>query len=220
MIRDMLGLAARVFICCGVIYPSLVADTAAAGAANEQRGAVRQAVVKKHDTNGDGKLDAEEEAVVVEKIAPEVAVEILGRESKNGWLGSARGKIDKVGVMVDPEYPFYPEAAVRGGYRSVPMLIIAGRKDPFFGGKAPTVPEAKAAGLGNVEWLFDGLRQAIDEQNDAPHKLLVLNTGHVPTVKQDGRPVHDEVDAFIKGVVAARTSHPFEKIKTGELVGR
>ena len=113
--------------------------------------------------------------------------------------------------MKDPDYPFYPEAAVKAGYRSVPMLIIAGRKDPFFGAKAPQIPEAKAAGLGNVEWMYDGLRKAIDEQKDSPHKLVVLNTGHVPTVKDDGHPVHDEVDTFIRKAVSVSTSYPFEK---------
>ena len=81
------------------------------------------------------------------KIVPQDAVDILKRESK--WLGGARGLIEKVGVMIDPEYPFHPEAAVRAGYKSVPLLILAGKKDPFFGGKGiPPIAEAKAAGLG------------------------------------------------------------------------
>jgi len=146
------------------------------------------------------------------KIAPEVAVEIMERESKTTWWGAPRGKIEKVGVMSDPEYPFYPEAAVKAGYRSVPMLIIAGTRDPFFGGKAPVVAEAKAAGMGNVEWMWDGLRQAIDGQKNSPHELLLLEgTGHVPTAKKDGHRVHDDVDAFIRRAVSSRASFPFAK---------
>jgi hypothetical protein len=144
------------------------------------------------------------------KIAPSEAVEILKRESKERWLGAPRDQIEKVGVMIDPDYPFHPEAAVRAGYKSTPMLIVVGTQDPFFGARAPTIPEAKAAGLGNVEWLFDGLRKAIDEQTCSPHKMVCLNTGHVPTVKQDGHPVHDEVDAFVRKVSSSRTSFPFE----------
>ncbi|MHC4742142.1 MAG: hypothetical protein ACYS8Z_09535 [Planctomycetota bacterium] len=140
-------------------------------------------------------------------VVPKEALDIFKRESK--WLGSPRGLIEKVGVMIDPEYPFHPEAAVRAGYKSVPMLILAGRKDHFFGGKGiPPVAEAKAGGLGNVEWMFDGLRQAIKEQKDSPHKLVVLNTGHVPTNKE-GTPAHDEVDKFIGKAVSSRARYPF-----------
>jgi len=113
--------------------------------------------------------------------------------------------------MVDPDYPFYPEAAVKDGFRAVPMLVITGKADPFHGAKAATIPEAKAAGMGNSEWMFDGLRKAIAEQKDSPHKLLVLSTGHVPTAKKDGHPVHDEVDKFIRKAVSSRKSYPFKK---------
>jgi len=145
------------------------------------------------------------------KIAPKEAVEILKRESKDRWYGSPKGTIEKVGVMADTEYPFYPEAAVRAGFNSVPMLVIAGKGDPFWGARAPVIPEAKAAGLGNVEWMYDGLRQAIKEQKISPHKLLVTKTGHVPTAKKDGHPVHDEVDKFIRKVISSRKSYPFQK---------
>jgi len=144
------------------------------------------------------------------KIAPEVAVDIMVPESKDTWWGVPRGKIEKVGVMVDPEYPFYPEAAVKAGYRSVPMLVVAGRNDPFFGARAPVIPEAKAENMGNVEWLFDGMRQAIDEQESSPHRFLLVNAGHVPTVKSPGHSVHDDVDAFIRKAAAARATYPFE----------
>jgi len=143
------------------------------------------------------------------RIVPKKAVEIFGRESK--WLGYPRGLIEKVGVMIDPEYPFIPEAAVRAGYNSVPMLIIAGTKDPFFGGsEVPTIAEARAAGMGNVQWMWEGMRQAIEQQKDSPHKLVMLNTGHVPTNKEGNR-AHDEVDAFIRQAVSARPSYPFKE---------
>ena len=145
------------------------------------------------------------------KIAPKEAVEILRRESKERWYGSPRGVTEKVGVMNDTDYPFYPEAAVKAGFRSVPMLVIAGKGDPFWGARAPVIPEAKAAGLGNVEWMYDGMRQAIAEQKNSPHRLLVTKTGHVPTAKKDGHPVHDEVDRFIREVVSSRKSYPFQK---------
>lgn len=144
------------------------------------------------------------------RIAPAAAFDIVKRDNQEFWIGGTQGKIEKVGVMADPRYPFYPEAAVKAGFRSVPMLVIAGRKDPFFGARAPVIPEAKAAGMGNVEWMFDGLRQVIAAQKDSPHQLLVMNAGHVPTAKKDGHPVHDQVDAFIRRVTAKNPSVPFE----------
>jgi hypothetical protein len=87
-------------------------------------------------------------------------------------------------VVTDPEYPFYPEAAVKAGYTSVPMLVVAGKQDPFFGGKAPIIPEAKAAGLGHVEWMFDGLRKAIDEQNDS-HPFARPDVDHSSPFRQE-----------------------------------
>jgi len=143
------------------------------------------------------------------KIIPEETWGILKRESENGWLGWPRGMIEKVGMMSNPEYPFYPEAAVRAGYDSVPMLIIAGKNDRFYGAEAPLIPEAKASGLSNVEWMFDGLRQAIDERKNSPHQLLVVNAGHVPTAKMDDHPIHDEVDAFICKARNFRPTYPF-----------
>ncbi|MGB1124267.1 MAG: hypothetical protein ACPG4Q_03595 [Phycisphaeraceae bacterium] len=126
------------------------------------------------------------------------------------------GIIEKVGVMIDPDYPFHPEAAVRAGYKSVPMLVIAGEKDRFFGGTFPPIEQAKEAGLSNSLWIHDGLRQAIDEQEDSPHKILMIKgEKHVPTNK-DGNPVHDEVDAFIRRVVASEPPHPFKKLSSHE----
>ena len=54
-------------------------------------------------------------------------------------------------------------------------------------------------------------RQAITAQKDSPHTFLVVNTGHVPTVKKPGHPVHDDVDAFIREAVASGASFPFER---------
>ena len=145
------------------------------------------------------------------KMIPPSSLKMIERQYREKWLGAYRARIEKIGVMTDPEYPFYPEAAVKAGYTSVPMLVVAGKQDPFFGGKAPIIPEAKAAGLGNVEWMFDGLRKAIDEQNDSPHTLLIVKAGHVPTVKKPGHPVHDDVDAFIRKAVASSEAHPFAR---------
>lgn len=147
------------------------------------------------------------------RIVPKDALEILERENKDVWLGAYQGLVDKIGVMSDVRYPFYPEAAVKVGYKSVPMLIVAGKRDPFFGGQAPPIAEAKAVGMENVEWMWDGLRQAIDAQKNSPHKLLVMNAGHVPTVKKPGHPVHDKVDTFIRKVMATSPPVPFEKVK-------
>jgi len=124
------------------------------------------------------------------------------------------GMTEKVGVMIDPKYPFYPEAAVRAGYKSVPMLIVAGKKDRFFGGSFPPIAEAKAAGLCNCYWVVDGLRKAIKEQKNSPHQILMLDDwGHVPTNKE-GSPAHDVVDKFIRKAVSSRARYPFEKAAT------
>ncbi|MBT3202174.1 MAG: hypothetical protein HN350_19905 [Phycisphaerales bacterium] len=122
--------------------------------------------------------------------------------------------IEKIGVMVDPKRPFYPEAAVKAGFKSVPMLIIAGKKDRFFGGNFPPIAEAKAAGLCNHYWLVDGLRKAIDQQNGSPHQILKLDKdGHVPT-NRDANPANDAVDKFIRKHTTSRTNYPFAKIAT------
>jgi hypothetical protein len=122
--------------------------------------------------------------------------------------------IEKIGVMVDPKLPFYPEAAVRAGFKSVPMLVVAGKKDRFFGGGFPPIAEAKAAGLCNRYWVVDGLRQAIKEQKNSPHQILKLDKwGHVPT-NRDGSPAHDVVDKFIRKAVSSRVGYPFAKVAT------
>ena len=144
------------------------------------------------------------------RIAPVWAFEAVKRDNREFWIGGTRGKIEKIGVMADPDYPFYPEAAVKAGFRDVPLMVLAGKKDPFYGARAPQIPEAEAAGLSNVEWLFDGMRQAIDAQKDSPHEFLVLNAGHVPTVKKDGHPVHNQVDAFIKRATKRNPNPPFQ----------
>ena len=111
--------------------------------------------------------------------------------------------------MIDPQYPFHPEAAVRAGF-DVPMLVVAGKKDPFYGGGFPPIPEAKAAGLCNRYWVLDGLCNAIKEQKNSPHQVLKLDEwGHVPTNKE-GTPAHDEVDKFIGKAMSLRTRYPFE----------
>jgi len=134
---------------------------------------------------------------------------------ESAWLGTTRGAIEKIGVMIDPKYPFYPEAAVAAGYKSVPMLVIAGKRDPFFGGKRPPIAEAKAAGLGNVEWMWDNLRKAIEEQKNSPHKLLIMNCGHVPTSKggpsKQNLPAVEAVDTFIRKAMTSRSGYPFKK---------
>ncbi len=136
---------------------------------------------------------------------------MLGAAQRQQNLRQNEATRQEIGVMIDPEYPFPPEAAVKAGYKSVPMLIVAGTQDPFFVGKAPIIAEAKAAGLGNVEWMWDNLRKAIEEQKDSPHKLVVAKAGHVPTVKTPGHPIHNDVDTYIRKAVSSRTSDPFEE---------
>ena len=105
----------------------------------------------------------------------------------------------------------YAEAAVRAGF-DVPMLVVAGKNDPFSGAGFPPIPEAKAAGLCNRYWVLDGLRKAIEEQENSPHQILKLDDwGHVPT-NRDGCPANDVVDAFIRKALSASKSHPFKKI--------
>lgn len=121
------------------------------------------------------------------------------------------GVIKKIGVMIDPRLPFHPEAAVRAGYKSVPMLVVGGKKDRFSGGGFFPIAEAKAAGLCNRYWVVDGLRKAIKEQKNSPHQILMLDDwGHVPTNKE-GSPAHDVVDRFIHKAVSSRAPYPFEK---------
>lgn len=124
-------------------------------------------------------------------------------QSVRGGLGR------KIGRMADYSLPFHPEAAVKAGFTSVPMLIIAGVRDGFYGGGKPPIDEARARGLSNIEWGFDGVRKAIEEQPHSPHRLVIFKDfGHVPTNK--GHRANDLVDEFIRRIASASTPYPFQ----------
>ena len=106
----------------------------------------------------------------------------------------------------------YPEAVIEGGFVEVPSMYIVGEKDPgcggYRGGILPTIPQAAAAGLSNCGWMYDDLRDAIDNQPNSPHVFDLSPTGdHVETNREN--PVNNRVDNFVSGVLATIPPHVF-----------
>ncbi len=119
-----------------------------------------------------------------------------------------QGVIDKIGVLADPDLPFFPEAMVSNGFDDAPVLFIGGDADPFSAGNQPPIAEAVAAGLNNADWKFDGLRQAVANQPDSPHQVTILDgAGHVPTNLPGV--ANDIVDDFIGQILSTGPPYPF-----------
>lgn len=116
-----------------------------------------------------------------------------------------QGVIDKVGIFADPLQPFLPETMVNDGFADVPCLFIGGDTDPFDAGDQPPIPEAIAEGLNNVDWVYDGLRQAVANQPDSPHQVSIIDgAGHVPA--DIPGVANDMVDDFIANALASNPS--------------
>ncbi len=134
-------------------------------------------------------------------------VEILDTyKGTPGWMFGAdfetQGVIDKIGFFADTAVPADAESQIiNRDFREVPVLFTGGGADPFCAGKFAPIPPAAAVGLGNCDYLFDGVRQAVADQPNSPHQVsLVPGAGHVPTL--DPGPANDLVDAFIAEVLA------------------
>ena len=124
------------------------------------------------------------------------------------------GVVNKIGAFADHRFQFHPETQVSAGFDDVPALFIAGKADPrALGGNQPPIAEAAAAGLNNVDWVYDGIRQAVADQPDSPHKVSVIDgAGHSPTNKPGV--ANDIVDDFISQVLLADPPHPFTAGRT------
>ena len=117
--------------------------------------------------------------------------------------------MDKIGFYIDLEKQAYPEARIAQGFDDVPMLFIGGDLDQFCAGNLPAIPEAVAEDLGNCNYVFDGLRQAVAAQPDSPHQVaLIEGRGHTPTNNSDSE-TQDVVDDFIQAVLETSPPHPF-----------
>jgi CubicO group peptidase (beta-lactamase class C family) len=119
------------------------------------------------------------------------------------------GVVNKIGAFADHRFQFHPEAQVRAGFADVPVLFIGGKADPrALGGNQPPIAEAAAAGLNNVDWVYDGIRQAVSDQPDSPHKVSVIDgAGHSPTNKPGV--ANDIVDDFITQILSTDPPYPF-----------
>jgi hypothetical protein len=117
--------------------------------------------------------------------------------------------VDKIGIFADHTFQLHPEAQVRAGFDDVPVLFIGGKADPrALGGNQPPIAEAAAAGLNNVDWVYDGIRQAVADQPDSPHKVSVIDgAGHVPTTRPGV--ANDIVDDFIRQILSGDPPYPF-----------
>ena len=125
------------------------------------------------------------------------------------------GVVNKIGAFADHRFQFHPEAQVSAGFDDVPVLFIGGKADPrALGGNQPPIAEAAAAGLNNVDWVYDGIRQAVADQPDSPHKVSVVDgAGHSPTNKPGV--ANDIVDDFVRRILSADPPHPFGTEPTG-----
>jgi len=86
---------------------------------------------------------------------------------------------------------------------------VAGKLDPEAGGNQSAIPAASGAGQGNVEWLYDGLKQAVDAQTNSPHQVVLVDgVADAPTMRDVDDTAHDAVDAFVSGVLAGNPPHP------------
>ena len=63
--------------------------------------------------------------------------------------------------------------------------------------------------LSNCGWMYDDLRQAIDNQPSSPHVLELSPTGdHVDTNR--GGPINNRVNAFLNTVLSTNPPNPFD----------
>lgn len=145
-------------------------------------------------------------------VATERYAEILEvHKGAPGWMfgpeWDSQGVTDKIGFFANRAIPSDPESQIIDrAFREVPVLFTGGVADPFCADNLAPIPQAIADGLGNCDYLFDGVRQAIAGQVDSPHQVsLILGAGHVPT--HDPGPVNDVVDAFMADVLATNPPH-------------
>ena len=131
----------------------------------------------------------------------------VGSEGYPFNSGDLRDGLDKVGFPYE-ELGLHPKAKINCGFTEVPHMFIIGERDPACGGGLPTISEADAAGLSNCGWMYDELREAIDNQADSPHFLDLTPTGNHVDTNRDG-PVNDRVDAFLDGVWATNPPSVF-----------
>jgi hypothetical protein len=127
------------------------------------------------------------------------------------------GVVEKVGILSDPAYSYYPEAMVSNGFDDVPILFMGGAADPraFAGSQAP-IAEAAAVGLNNPDWIYDGIRQAVANQPDSPHQVTLIDgAGHTPSNKPGV--ANDIVDDFISQILSTDPPYPFEPDMKGDL---
>lgn len=115
------------------------------------------------------------------------------------------GVIDKIGPFVgDPN--LYAERTVANGFRDVPLFDVVGSADPFCAGQLSPIPAAD--GENNCAWVHGLLDDAVADQPNSPHEVLVVDgVGHVVTSKTG--PWLDAIDAWLAGVLAADPSPPF-----------
>jgi len=116
--------------------------------------------------------------------------------------------IEKLGYFGDPDNNVLAEDQIAAGFDDVPVLFIGGDEDPFCIGHRPAVQEAAELGLNNCEYVWDELKQAVDNQPNSPHQVSLLpGETHVPTNYES--PANDIVDAFIGNILASNPLHPF-----------
>ncbi|NUZ12511.1 hypothetical protein HUZ36_17130 [Pseudoalteromonas sp. McH1-7] len=117
---------------------------------------------------------------------------------------------EKIGYFADVDQRVAAEDRINDGFDDVPILFVGGDEDPFCIGHRPAVAEAAALGLNNCEYVWDELKQAVDNQPNSPHQVSLLQGEvHIPTNYPS--PAHDIVDNFIGNILASNPQHPFSE---------
>jgi len=117
--------------------------------------------------------------------------------------------IEKLGYFGEPANNVLAEDQIVAGFDEVPVLFIGGDADPFCFGHLAAVSQAAALDLNNCEYVWDELKQAVDNQPNSLHQVSLLpGETHVPTNYES--PAQDIVDTFINNILASNPEHPFE----------
>lgn len=121
----------------------------------------------------------------------------------------SQAMMEKVGPFGDLENKLLAEDMIKKGF-DVPILGISGKEDHWFRAYFPIMDAAVENGFDtNADWVYSNLINAIDEQENSPHELLLLDdTGHVPTIAEH-QIANDAVDEFIMKTKEYSPDYPF-----------
>lgn len=145
--------------------------------------------------------------LVTPRLIPYMRAGVTPQVRKNADFGFSQAAA-KVGRFLDfGDAGVLPEGVIADDdFRAVPLLDIIGDQDPQCAGQLAPLPEAD--GVNNCIYVHAGFAAAVDAQSDSPHAYLVVPGGGHVTTKKPGI-VHDQVDAWLDGILTELAPHPF-----------